>query len=441
MSFVPLHVYTGYSFLKSGLKIEDYLKTAKKFGYTTVGISDYQNFTGAPSLFHQAEKDGIKVVLGEDLFIDNLLFSFYVLNEEGYHNLLKLSLKAESGEAHADTIAELDEGLAVILTTNNDSLRQVLMENEADFAKRLAKLTRGFENFYIGLDSNDSKEYLDAMREFAFSHGYKVIAFPSIKYIKKEDAIVLEMMKAIDSKEVLDYKKLEGNEYLKSQEEIASFYTAEEIKNTEDLTAKINFSFISQRGKMISWMKETGESADDVLRRNALEGLKAKGKTDQKYMDRINFELDTIKKMGYSDYFLIVQDYINFAKENDIAVGPGRGSASGSLVSYALGITVPDPFEYNLLFERFLNPARQTMPDIDVDFSDIHREEIVEYIKQKYGESRVARIMAVQKMGAKAALNDVGRIFNYEKHDIELFERLGWKWDEIKCEDREQNYI
>ncbi len=424
MSFIPLHVYSGYSFLKSGLKIEDYLKTAKKLGYTTVGISDFQNLTGAPSLFHEAEKAGLKVVLGEDLFIDNLLFSFYVLNEEGYHNLLKLSLAVENGEAHANTIAELSEGLVVVLSSNNEPLKEPLLNNPDDFARRLAKLTRGFSNFYIGIEATFEVDYLAAMREFAFTHGYKTIAFPSIKYIKKEDAIVLEMMKAIDSKEVLEIKSLEGNEYLKTQEEILKDYTPEEIKNIEEFVGKIKFSFISQRGKMISWVKETGEFADDVLRRNALKGLEEKGKTSQQYIDRINFELDTIKKMGYSDYFLIVQDYINFAKENDIAVGPGRGSASGSLVSYALGITVPDPFEYNLLFERFLNPARQTMPDIDVDFSDIHREEIVEYIRRKYGNNRIARIIAVQKLGAKAALNDVGRIFNYEKHDIELFTKL-----------------
>lgn len=424
MSFIPLHVYSGYSFLKSGLKIEDYLKTAKKLGYTTVGISDFQSLTGAPSLFHKAEKAGLKVILGEDLFIDNLLFSFYVLNEEGYHNLLKLSLAVENGEAHASTIAELNEGLVVVLSSNNEALKEPLLNNADDFARRLAKLTRGFSNFYIGIEVTSEAEYISSMREFAFTHGYKTIAFPSIKYIKKEDAIVLEMMKAIDSKEVLEIKKLEGNEYLKSPEEISKDYTDEEIKNIEEFAGKIQFSFFSQRGKMISWVKETGETADDVLRRNALKGLEEKGKTSQKYIDRINFELETIKKMGYSDYFLIVQDYINFAKESDIAVGPGRGSASGSLVSYALGITVPDPFEYNLLFERFLNPARQTMPDIDVDFSDIHREEIVEYIRRKYGNSRIARIMAVQKLGAKAALNDVGRIFNYEKHDIELFTKL-----------------
>ena len=424
MSFVPLHVYSGYSFLKSGLKIEDYLKAAKKFGYNTVGISDFQNLTSAPALFHEAQKLGINIVIGEDLLIDNLLFSFYVLNENGYNNLLKLSLKVENDEAHSSSLLEYNDGLAIVLSTQNDALKESLLKDESDFARKLAKLTKGLDNFYIGIDANDSNDYINIIREFAFSHGYNTLAFPAIKYIKKEDAIVLEMMKAIDTKEVLEYKKLEGNEYLKSSEEIAKDYSEQEIKNTEVLAGKIQFSFISQRGKMISWIKETGESADDVLRRNALEGLKAKGNTDQKYIDRINFELETIKKMGYSDYFLIVQDYINFAKENDIAVGPGRGSASGSLVSYALGITVPDPFEYNLLFERFLNPARQTMPDIDVDFSDIHREEIVEYIRQKYGNNRIARIMAVQKLGAKAALNDVGRIFNYEKHDIELFTKL-----------------
>lgn len=424
MRYIPLHVYSGYSFLKSGLKLDQYLGMAKKLGLTTVGISDFANLSSAPACFHEAEKLGIKVVLGEDLLIDNLLFSFYVLNETGYRNLLLLSLEAESGKATVDTIKEHNEGLAIVLSTQNDPLKVSLLENEQTFASKLAKLTRGFENFYLGLEVTSEESYVKSIREFAFSHGYTLIAFPTIKYIKKEDAIVLEMMKAIDTKEVLEIKSLEGDEYFKTPEEIAKLYTEEEIKNTEALASLVDFKFISPRGKMISWFKETGRNADELIRELAMQGLKEKGKTEQKYIDRINFELDTIKKMGYSDYFLIVHDYIEYAKTHDIAVGPGRGSASGSLVSYALGITVPDPLEYNLLFERFLNPARQTMPDIDVDFSDIHREDVVNYIREKYGVSRVARIMAIQKLGAKAALNDVGRIFNYEKHDIELFTKL-----------------
>ena len=424
MNYTPLHVYSGYSLLKSGLKIDQYLDAAKKMGLTTVGISDFATLTGAPVIFHEAEKRGLKVIFGEDLVVENLLFSFYVLNETGYQNLLKLSLEVEKGNAYKDVILNNDEGLAVVLSTQNDVLKQALLEDENVFAKKLAKLSRGIENFYLGLEFTEEENYVKTIREFAFSHGYNLLAFPSVKYVKKEDAIVLEMMKAIDSKEVLEIKSLSGNEYLKSPEEIESFYTKEEIENIDNLISKVDFTFNKARGKMISWFEITGEKGDDALARLSKEGLIEKGKTSEEYSSRLEFELKTIKEMGYSDYFLIVKDYIDFAKTHGIAVGPGRGSASGSLVSYALGITVPDPIQYNLLFERFLNPARQTMPDIDVDFSDIKREEVVSYIKQKYGSNHVARIQAVQTLGAKAALNDVGRIFNYEKHDIELFTKL-----------------
>lgn len=424
MSYVPLHVYSGYSLLKSGLKIDQYLDMSKKMGLTTIGISDYQTFTGAPVLYHEAEKRGLKVILGEDLEIENLLFSFFVLNEQGYQNLLKLHLEVENQNATRETILEYNEGLAIVLTTSNDLLKQALISSEEEFAKKIAKLTRGFANFYLGLEDTNETSYVSSIRDFAFSHGYKLVAFPSIKYVKKEDAIVLEMMKAIDSKEILEIKTLVGNEYLKNDDEIASFFKKEEINLTNEIASLVDFTFVKPRGKMISWLDITGVSGDEALEKSAKEGLLAKGKTEQKYLDRLNFELSTIKKMGYSDYFLIVKDYIDFARNNGIAVGPGRGSASGSLVSYALGITVPDPLEFNLLFERFLNPARQTMPDIDVDFSDIHREEVVSYIREKYGSNHVARIQAVQTLGAKAALNDVGRIFNYEKHDIEMFTKL-----------------
>ena len=424
MNYTPLHVYSGYSLLKSGLKIDQYLDAAKKMGLTTVGISDFATFTGAPVIYHEAEKRGLKVILGEDLVIENLLFSFFVLNETGYQNLLKLSLEVEKGNNLKDIILEHNEGLAIVLSTNNDALKQSLISEPDSFARKLAKLTRGFSNFYLGLEVTNETSYIETIRDFAFSHGYKLLAFPSIKYVKKEDAIVLEMMKAIDSKDVLKIKSLEGDEYLKTPEEISKLYTEEEIKNIDELISLVDFTFVKPRGKLISWYDVTGEKGDDALARLAKEGLLAKGKTSPEYVSRLEFELKTIKDMGYSDYFLIVKDYIDFAKTHDIAVGPGRGSASGSLVSYALGITVPDPLEYNLLFERFLNPARQTMPDIDVDFSDIHREDVVAYIRKKYGSNHVARIQAVQTLGAKAALNDVGRIFNYEKHDIELFTKL-----------------
>lgn len=424
MNYVPLHVYSGYSLLKSGLKIDQYLDAAKKMGLTTVGISDFATFASAPVINQEAKKRGLKVVFGEDLEIENLVLSFFVLNETGYRNLLKLALEVEKGSKFKDTILEYNEGLAIVLSTQNDALKKALISDENEFSRKLSKLTRGLSNFYLGLDVTNEINYVETIRDFAFSHGYTLLAFPSIRYVKKEDAIVFEMMKAIDTKEVLEFKTLSGEEYLRTPEEIESFYKEEEIQNTSNLVSSIDFTLVKPRGRLISWLEITGESADNALKRLSLEGLKEKGKSSPEYISRLEFELETIKNMGYSDYFLIVMDYINFAKTHGIAVGPGRGSASGSLVSYALGITVPDPIKYNLLFERFLNPARQTMPDIDVDFSDIHREEIVTYLRTRYGSTHVARIAALQKLGAKAALNDVGRIFNYDKHDIELFTKL-----------------
>ena len=387
---------------------------------SVVGNGLWKMFTNPGKLFNDSKRNkGIELLKEDGDFVSPYRRTYGFVAEDDIS-----ALEVEGGRANINKVKELSEGLAVVISTQNDALKQSLLEDENSFALKLAKLTRGFDHFYLGLDVTSEENYVKTIREFAFSHGYKLLAFPSIKYIKKEDAIVLEMMKAIDTKEVLEIKSLEGDEYFKTPEEIAKLYTEEEIKNVEELAKLVNFEFVVPRGKMISWFKETGKNSDELIRELALQGLKEKGKTEQKYIDRINFELDTIKKMGYSDYFLIVHDYIEYAKTHDIAVGPGRGSASGSLVSYALGITVPDPLEYNLLFERFLNPARQTMPDIDVDFSDIHREDVVNYIREKYGVSRVARIMAIQKLGAKAALNDVGRIFNYEKHDIELFTKL-----------------
>ena len=200
MNYTPLHVYSGYSLLKSGLKIDQYLDAAKKMGLTTVGISDFATLTSAPVIFHEAEKRGLKVILGEDLVIENLLFSFFVLNEEGYKNLLKLSLEVEKGNNLKDVIIEYNEGLAVVLSTNNDLPKQSLISDENEFARKLAKLTRGFSNFFLGLEVTSETSYIQTIREFAFSHGYKLLAFPSIKYVKKEDAIVLEMMKSNISK-------------------------------------------------------------------------------------------------------------------------------------------------------------------------------------------------------------------------------------------------
>src|SRR5574344_1898412 len=193
------------------------------------------------------------------------------------------------------------------------------------------------------------------------------------------------------------------------------------------LLDSINFEFDKKRGQMLHYVTNNNEASDEVLKEKILDGLKYRKidlKENQAYRDRLNYEFLTIKKMGYCDYFLIVQDYVNFAKSHDIPVGPGRGSAAGSLVSYLLNITDVDPLKYNLLFERFLNPERQTMPDIDMDFSDQKREQVIDYLKNKYGKDRVANIVTIQTIGAKQALRDVGRVYNLSQSDVSLLTKL-----------------
>ena len=424
MQFVPLHVYSGYSFGKSGLKIDQYVKAAKKFGYTSLGLTDFASLSTAPLLVHECEANNIKPIIGEDFYFDNLLFSLIVINEVGYRNLLKCNYEYALGKLNLRFLKEHSDGLAVILSIQNDAFKKVYISEPQELAKKMAKLSNGIKEFYLGIEVNHELEYLNFMRDFAKKYGYLTIAFPAVKYVKKEDAIILRMMEAIYAKEVLNQKSENGDEYLLTSEEISKIYSPLEISNCELLAKKINFKLITPRGKIISFTNNEGLSSPDYLRKLAIDGLKKNNKTDQKYVDRLNYELSVINKMGYSDYFLIVHDYVDYARKNGIAVGPGRGSAAGSLVSYALGITVPDPVENDLLFERFLNEHRQTMPDIDVDFSDIHREDVISYIRDKYGVDKVARIMSIQKIGAKQALNDVGKIFDYEERDIQLFTRL-----------------
>ena len=424
MSFIPLRVFSGYSFTKSGLKIDQYLSAAKKLGYTTVGLSDFTTLSGAPSFYKEAKALGLKPIVGEELFIDNLFFDLYPVNENGYKNLITIANLSQKGEATVASLKEHQEDLVVVLPSDNMALKKSFLEDKTKFGTLLARLSRGLDRFYLGLEKSNNPEFIQEFRDFAFSRGYKVAAFPHIQYVKKEDAIILEMMQCIDTKEVLTNKKAEGDHYLPSEEEIASFYKEDEIKNTSEIGDLCNLDFIAIRGKMIQFKNELGLTSDEYLEKITRELLVKKGKTAPIYEERLNYELSVIKQMGYSDYFLIVYDYVKFARDADIAVGPGRGSAAGSLVAYALGITVPDPIEYNLLFERFLNPHRQTMPDIDVDFSDVDRERVVQYLKDKYGNDHVAKIIAIQTMGAKQSLRDVGRIFNYPKHDIELFTKL-----------------
>ncbi len=426
MMFVPLHAYSGYSFLSSALRMDEYLSSCKKFGYTHVAISDISTLQGAPEFFDKAKEQGLTPIIGEELEIDGIKFCFYVYNELGYESLLNLHYNDQLKTNKLDRLFKNTNGLNVVLDISQEVIQKAFEEKGSkEFAKYLEDITHNINNFYIGInDYGENRTYIERFRGFIKDYPYTCIAFPLIKYIKKEDALILEMLKHIQENSKMDIKELSGNYFLLNQKQIEHLYLDEEISSLNKFIENIEFNLDIKRGRMVHFDHDGNSTSEEYLDFVAKQGLEDKGIADEAHLSRINNELDVINSMGFADYFLIVQDYVKYAKEHDIPVGPGRGSASGSLVAHALDITVVDPLKYDLYFERFLNKSRVTMPDIDVDFSDIKRNEIVEYIREKYGKEHVSLIAVAQTIGAKQALRDIGRIYEYPERDIELLSKL-----------------
>lgn len=427
MSFIPLHVYTGYSFLQSGITVDKYIKALKKRGYRGSGISDINSLSGLPDFFKNLQKEKLIPLVGMDLDIDGNLLTFFAIDEQGYQNLLKLLFLKRKDNLSYEEVGRHKEGLVAVLSVGHSKLHEIFKTDIEKIPHFLLPLSNLGQYFYLGIEfaNDDDEAYIAYLRNFARSHGYQTIAFPFIKYIDKKDAIVLEIAKAIREESQLEIKQLEGNEYLLDDEQIAVLFTEQEINNTDALLAMSVFQFSKKRGNLLAYQNSLNISSDAYLKQKALEGLTSKiAHPNDEYLLRLEYELGVIAKMGYSDYFLIVADYVNFAHSSGISVGPGRGSAAGSLVSYALDIVSCDPIKHHLLFERFLNPERQSMPDIDIDFSDIRRSEIIDYLRNKYGKNKVANIMTIQTIGAKQALRDIGRVYGIETREIDLISKL-----------------
>ena len=421
MKFAPLHIVTGYTFLSSGLTIERVIKGIKANDYFGAGISDKEVMYGFPSF--AKEMEGIKkpYLLGEEFEIEGDNLSLYAISEEGYRNLLVLNVANQKGELSFALLKEKSSGLVAILETIRGTFKEKFVEDyDSSFNKYLLRYAKAFgDNFYLGLEvtSKEGVKYANRVRKFADQFTYECIAFPRVRYEKKEDALILKMVNAIANDEKIDIKKEEGQDYFMKEIDYAKIYSQKEMANTIKVISSSKFNLHQKRGELLHYPVDNAKEALSSLCFNRLKELK---KDDESHISRLKYELDIINQMGYNDYFLIVQDLVNHAKEEEILVGPGRGSAAGSLVSHLLGIVEIDPLDFNLQFERFLNPYRQTMPDIDVDFMDTRRDEMVSYMREKYGADRVANIVTFQTIGAKQSLRDIGRIYNYPNHHIDL---------------------
>ena len=415
MNFAPLHIISGYSFLKSGLTIDKIKKAIKENDYFGAAITDNNVLYGIPK-FVKAMNDLAKpYLIGMEINYQGDNIGVYATSDEGYKNLCLLSSLLQKNEEYETFLKENHQGLVGIIATNEGSFKEGFsQEIDTKFTKYLLNINRMFETFYLGIEVTSKEEvhYANKVRKFANEYQYSTIAFPRILYLEKEDAIILDIVHAIDNDEKISLKQRSGQHYFMKEADYQKIYSKTELNNTVNLVKSSSVNFSKKRGEMLHYPVEDATLA---LKEKVYDGLKQKGLEKEEYTKRADYEISVISSMGFSDYFLIVQDYVKYAEENGILVGPGRGSAAGSLVSYCLGITKVDPLRYDLQFERFLNPGRKSMPDIDIDFMDTRREEMIDYMRQKYGENRVAQISTFQTIMAKQALRDVGRIYEY--HD------------------------
>ena len=418
-NFVPLHIVSCYSFLQSGLTIEKIQASVYKNEYFGMGLCDNGVLFGVPSFVKASEAINKPYIIGMEVSVNDDHLCLYAINEDGYHHLIEINLVNQKEELTLEFLKEKSSGLIAIIETNQGQFNELFLNNDASFNRYLFSISEIFKDgFYLGLDiiCQADVSCANKIREFAKEHSYDCIAFPRIVYQKKEDAIVLEIVEAIAKEETLDKDKQDGQQYFMPFNYYQKIYTNEEILNTQKVLNASSFDFHKKRGELLHY------PVDDsviTLKNNCFAKLKELGlDNDEKYVSRLNYELEVIVSMGYADYFLIVQDYVNYAKNHEILVGPGRGSAAGSLVSYLLNITQIDPIKYDLLFERFLNPYRKSMPDIDIDFMDIRRDEVVEYMREKFGNERVANIVTFSTIQAKQSLLDIGRVYSIASKDI-----------------------
>lgn len=428
MEFTPLNIRSGYSFLKSGLSVERIFKALNKEGYRSAALCDYKVLFGIPSFIYEGKKNNIDTIIAlECTLIFNLKhynICLYAKNENGYINLCQISSTlSKTDNLDFNFLKEHCNGLICIISSFQESIKEIITNKSHNNLVTLSSISSLFKSFYLGLEiyNEKDKKYASIVRDFASNYSYQVIAFPKILYAEKNDAITLKIVNAIANDEKIIENEEVGFNYFHSKVELQNLYNKEELNLTAVIAKSCSVDFFTKRGRLLKYKGQ--KNSDLTLKEMTLKAIKEFNLEKEDYLKRLDYELDVIKNMGYSDYFLIVADYVQYAKEHKILVGPGRGSAASSLVAYLLKITSVDPLKYQLLFESFLNPARSTMPDIDIDFGDIRRDEVIEYLKEKYGHNHVANIITFQTIGAKQSIRDIGRIYAIPTHHIDLLSK------------------
>ena len=463
-SFAHLHVHTEYSLLDGACRIKELVDKASAEGHTSLAITDHGVMYGAVEFFRACKEKNIKPIIGCEVYVarrtrfdkdgkrDSSGYHLVLLCKDkiGYSNLISLVSKSYTEGFYTKPRIDMEllrrhsKGLIALSACIAGAVPQLILSGMYEDAEKHALEMRSIfgDDYYLevqnhGLDSE--KTVNSALLELSKRTDIPLVATNDVHYINRSDAEIHQVLLCIQTNSNLDDENafsFTGSEYYyKSSSEMQEQFKAypNACENTVKIADKCNFEFDFGKTHLPEFKCPNGEKCVDYLRKKTFEGFEIKKQkglvdlinhTESEYIDRLNYELSVIDSMGFNDYFLIVRDFVGFAKENGIPVGPGRGSGAGSLVAFCVGITDIDSIKYDLLFERFLNPERVTLPDFDIDFCFNRRDEVIDYVKRRYGEDHVAQIVTFGTLAARAAVRDVGRAMGMPYADVDRVAKM-----------------
>lgn len=458
MNFTHLHLHTEYSLLDGATRIKDACVRAKEMGMDSLAITDHGNMHGVVSFYEACEANGLKPIVGCEVYVarnsrltktegtGDRPYHLVLLaqTDRGYKNLMRVVSRGflegfyYRPRVDLEVLSQHREGLLALTACIEGEVPQRLESGDTRGAQQaLGRYLDifGKDNLYVEVQRNGvpgQEQVNRALALLAKRNGLPLVATNDCHYIARDDAKYHDVLLAIQTgTNIQDPKRLRfsGSDfYLRSPDEMSELFrdVPEAVENTARIAERCDVKLGFGEIHLPEFPLSPGETAESRLRIMAQSGLRLRmaGRSDLSREERLEYELEMIQKMGYCSYFLIVGDFVKYAKDRGILVGPGRGSAAGSLVAYALGITDIDPIEHDLVFERFLNPERVSMPDIDIDFQDDRRDEVIDYVKGKYGEERVAQIVTFGTMAARAAVRDVGRALAMPYAEVDRIAKL-----------------
>ena len=453
MSFVHLHVHSEYSLLDGACRIGSMMDRVKELGQTAIALTDHGVMYGCIDFYKAAKNAGIKPIIGCEVYvaprgmedrihgIDNDPYHLVLLCKDrtGYENLCKLVSEAFTrgfyGKPRVDLalLQQYHNGLIALSACLAGAVPRMLMQEDYDAAVKYALLLSqifGQDNFYLELQDHGISEQTEVnqgVMRIARETGLPLVVTNDAHYLRKEDAAMQDVLLCIQTGKTVDEPnrmKFQTEEfYLKSEDELRQLFPTcgEAFENTVKIAERCNVEFVFNQYHLPSFPVPEGYTNEEYFRKLCMDGFRERyPNAPQTYLERLEYEIDVISRMGYVNYYLIVWDFIRYAKESGIPVGPGRGSGAASIVAYCMHITEVDPMKYALIFERFLNPERVSMPDFDTDFCQERRGEVIDYVMQKYGKDHVAQIATFGTMAARGAIRDVGRALNFSYAETDV---------------------